>query len=82
MQYIANWIAYREDCMSNAQEKRVTRVAQTKGFTLEKVGKGPHHGRFAIVNVQQGSRMPSGVTGAEYSFSIAEAEDWLTKAAK
>jgi hypothetical protein len=68
--------------MSNAQEKRVARTAQTKGFALEKVGKGPHHGRFAIVNVAQGSRMQSGIAGAEYSFSIGEAEEWLAKATK
>jgi hypothetical protein len=41
--------------MSKSQEKRVDRIAQGKGFRLEKVGKGPHHGRFAIVNVVEGS---------------------------
>jgi hypothetical protein len=66
--------------MPNAHEKRVTRTALTKGYTLEKVGKGPHHGRFSIVKTSQGSRMPSGIPGAEYSFSIDEAEDWLTRA--
>jgi hypothetical protein len=68
--------------MSNAKEKQVTRTAAAKGYTLEKVGKGPHHGRFSIVNVAQGSRMPSGIVGSEFSFSIEEAESWLAKAAK
>ena len=65
--------------MPNAVEKRINRVADAKGYRLEKVGKGPHHGRFAIVNVAEGSRMTSGVPGAEYSFSPEEAEDWLAK---
>jgi hypothetical protein len=63
--------------MSNAQEKRVNRTAETKGYVLEKVGKGPHHGRFAIKNKAEGARVPSGIAGAEYSFSLQEAEDWL-----
>ena len=41
--------------MTNSQEKRISRAAQTKGYRLEKVGKGPHHGRFCIVNVAEGS---------------------------
>jgi hypothetical protein len=65
--------------MTNSQEKRVSRVAQTRGYRLEKVGKGPHHGRFAIVNVAEGSRVSSGIPGAEFSFSLQEAEKWLTK---
>ena len=65
--------------MSNAQEKRISRVAETKGYRLEKVGKGPHHGRFAIINVAEGSRMNSEVRGAEFSFSPDEAEAWLAK---
>ena len=65
--------------MTNSQEKRVNRTAQTKGYRLEKVGKGPQHGRFSIVNVAEGSRIASGITGAEFSFSLQEAEDWLTK---
>jgi hypothetical protein len=68
--------------MSNAHEKRVIREATAKGYLLEKVGKGPHHGRFALVNKAEGSRVHSGVPGAEFSFSIDEAEAWLTKAAK
>ena len=36
--------------MTNTQEKHVTRLAQTKGYTLEKVGKGPHHGRFSLIS--------------------------------
>jgi hypothetical protein len=46
--------------MTNSQEKRVSRIAQSRGYRLEKVGKGPHHGRFAIVNVVEGSRVASG----------------------
>jgi hypothetical protein len=65
--------------MSNSQEKRVSRAALSKGYRLEKVGKGPHHGRFAIVNVAQGSRIASGVPGAEFSFALQEVEDWLAK---
>ena len=68
--------------MTNAAEKRVTRTASSKGYALEKVGKGPHHGRFAIIKTAEGSRMPSGVAGAEYSFSIEEAEQWLAKVPK
>ncbi|MEQ1697542.1 MAG: hypothetical protein ABL901_17040 [Hyphomicrobiaceae bacterium] len=66
--------------MPNAHEKRVMKEAAAKGYLLEKVGKGPHHGRFAIVNKAEGSRAHSGVAGAEFSFSIDEAEDWLAKA--
>jgi len=65
--------------MSNSEEKRLSRTAQTKGYRLEKVGKGPHHGRFAIVNVAEGSRISSGIPGAEFSFSLQEAENWLAK---
>ena len=63
--------------MSNAEEKRVNRTAQAKGYRLEKVGKGPHHGRFAIVNIAQAARMTSGVPGDEFSFSLADAATWL-----
>ena len=65
--------------MTNSQEKRVHRVAQSKGYRLEKVGKGPQHGRFSIVNVAESSRVASGVPDAEFSFSLQEAEDWLSK---
>lgn len=68
--------------MPNAHEKRVSQMALSKGYRLEKVGKGVHHGRFAIVNIAQGARMPSGIQGSEYTFSIDEAESWLAKAAK
>ena len=64
--------------MSNAQEKRLTRLAQAKGYRLEKVGKGPHHGRFALVS-DQGSRAASGIPGAGFTFSLEEAEAWLAK---
>jgi hypothetical protein len=66
----------RSDIMSKSQEKRVDRIAQSKGFRLAKVGKGPHHGRFAIVNVVEGSRITSDIPGAEFSFSLEEAEAW------
>jgi hypothetical protein len=65
--------------MTNSQEKRVSRMAQAKGYRPEKVGKGAHHGRFAIVKVDEDSRMRSGIPGAEYTFSLQEAEDWLAK---
>lgn len=65
--------------MTNAQEKQVARIAENKGYRLEKVGKGPHHGRFALVNKEQGSRVHSGIKDAEFSFSLQEAEDWLAK---
>jgi hypothetical protein len=68
--------------MPNAHEKRVSEMALIKGYKLEKVGKGVHHGRFAIVNIAQGARMTSGIQGSEYTFSIDEAESWLAKAAK
>ncbi len=68
--------------MTNTQEKHVTRAALSKGYTLEKVGKGPHHGRFSLLNKAEGARMNSGVPGAEFSFSLQEAEDWLAKAEK
>jgi hypothetical protein len=63
--------------MSNSQEKRVTRLAQAKGYRLEKVGKGAHHGRFCIV--AGGTRVQSGISGAEFSFTLDEAEQWLAK---
>ncbi len=65
--------------MTNSQEKRISRIAQAKGYRLEKVGKGSHQGRFCIVKVAEASRMSSGVPGAEFSFSLQEAEDWLSK---
>jgi hypothetical protein len=72
-------LLHGSQAMTNSQEKRVNRVAQSRGYRLEKVGKGPHHGRFAIVNVAEGSRVASGISGAEFSFSLQEAEEWLTK---
>ncbi|CFX01634.1 protein of unknown function [Candidatus Filomicrobium marinum] len=65
--------------MTNAQEKHVTRIAASKGYLLEKVGKGPHHGRFALVNKKEGNRAHSGIPDAEFSFTLQEAEDWLAK---
>lgn len=66
--------------MSNSQEKRVSRLAEAKGYRLEKVGKGPHHGRFCIV--ASGARVASGIAGAEFSFTLEEAEGWLAKHGK
>jgi len=65
--------------VTNAQEKHVSRLAQSKGYRLEKVGKGPHHGRFSLVSVAQGSRVASGIPDAGFTFSLQEAEDWLVK---
>jgi hypothetical protein len=65
--------------MTNAEEKRVGRIAESKGYRLEKVGKGPHQGRFSIVKKAGGSRMPSGISGSEFAFKLEEAEGWLTK---
>ena len=66
--------------MSNAQEKRLTRIAEAKGYKLEKVGKGPHHGRFCIV--ASGARISSGVVGSEFSFTLEEADKWLSSHGK
>ena len=66
--------------MSNAQEKRLSRIAEAKGYKLEKVGKGPHHGRFCIV--VSGTRISSGIAGAEFSFTLEEADDWLRQHGK
>ena len=68
--------------MTKSDEKRITQAAQNKGYRLEKVGKGPHHGRFGLVNVAEGSRMSSGIPGAEFTFSLEEAEAWLAKKVK
>jgi hypothetical protein len=64
--------------MSNADEKRVNRIAERKGFRLEKAGHGKAHGRFYIMSVVEGTRMRSGVVDHEYSFSLEEAEAWLS----
>jgi len=61
--------------MTGAHEKSVHRLAERKGFRLDKVGKG--HQRFYIVDLASGGRMPSGVPDHEYSFSLEQAEDWL-----
>jgi hypothetical protein len=41
----------RSDPMTNAQEKRVNRIAELKGFRLEKGGHGKGHGRFYIMDL-------------------------------
>jgi hypothetical protein len=68
--------------MTNAQEKRVTRIAELKGFRLEKAGHGKGHGRFYIMNVAEGGRVRSDVLDHEYSFSLEEAEAWLSTHSK
>jgi hypothetical protein len=68
--------------MTNAQEKRLNRIAERKGFRLDKGGHGKGHGRFYIMNLAEGGRMRSGVRDHEYSFSLEEAEAWLDAHAK
>ena len=63
--------------MSNAEEKRVSRLAERKGFHLEKAGHGKGHGRFCIMSPAGGGRMRSGVHDHEYYFTLDEAEAWL-----
>ena len=63
--------------MTNAQEKRVKRIAEHKGFRLDKAGHGKGHSRFYIINMAEGGRMRSGVLDHEYSFSLEEAEAWF-----
>ena len=66
--------------MTNTQERHATRIAESKGYKLEKVGKGAHHGRFSLINKAQGSRVRSDVPGADFTFSLEEVEAWLAKA--
>ena len=73
-------VAHRRASDDNTQEKHVSRLAQSKGYRLEKVGKGPHHGRFCLVNVAHGSRAAPDIPGAGFSFSLDEAEASLMKA--
>ncbi len=68
--------------MTNAQEKRVNRIAELKGFRLERAGHGKGHGRFYIMNLAEGERMRSGILDHEYSFSLEEAEAWLATHSK
>jgi hypothetical protein len=68
--------------MTNAQEKRVNRIAELKGFRLEKAGHGKGHGRFYIMNLAEGARMRSGILDHEYSLSLEEAEAWLATHSK
>ena len=42
--------------MSNADEKRVGRIAERNGFRLEKAGHGKGHGRFYIVKSGRGRK--------------------------
>ena len=57
--------------MTSGHEKAVHRLAERKGFRLDKMGKG------YIVDLASSGRMPSGVPHHEYSFSLEEAERWL-----
>ena len=68
--------------MTNTQERHATRIAASKGYIMEKVGKGPHHGRFSIINKAEGARVRSDIPGAEFTFSLAEAEAWLAACGK
>jgi hypothetical protein len=63
--------------MSNSEEKRVNNKAMAKGYRLEKIGKGPHNGRFSIVKISEGARVPSGIPADEFSFSLDQAATWL-----
>jgi hypothetical protein len=65
--------------MTGSHEKSVHRLAERKGFRLDKVGKGHH--RYALINLESGARMASGVPDHEYSFSLDEAEAWLSRPA-
>jgi hypothetical protein len=66
--------------MTNAEEKRISRIAERSGYRLDKVGSGKGHGRFYIVNLTEGQRMRSGVLDHEYS--LEEAEAWLATHSK
>jgi hypothetical protein len=72
----------QERPVTNAQEKRINRIAERNGFRLDKVGSGKGHGRFYIVNLTEGQRMRSGILDHEYSFSLEEAEAWLATHSK
>jgi hypothetical protein len=61
--------------MTGGHEKSVHRLAERKGFRLDKVGKGQQ--RFSIVDLASGERMASSVPEHEYSFSLEQAEEWL-----
>ncbi len=63
--------------MSNSEEKRVNKLAERKGFHLEKAGHGHSHGRFYIKDVAEAARMHSGVVDHEFTFTLEEAEAWL-----
>ena len=70
------WFASTRRCaMTAAHEKSVCRLAERKGFRLDKVGKGQH--RFYIINLESSGRMSSAVPDHEYSFSLEQAEEWL-----
>ena len=56
--------------MNNSQEKRVNRIAHTKGYRPENVGKGSHRDGFSIVHLVEGTRCCVGVSGDGFSFSL------------
>ena len=64
----------------SADEKRLHHLAERKGYRLDKAGKGLH--RFYIVDLESGGRMPSDVSGHEFSFSLEEAKAWLAARAE
>ena len=61
--------------MTGAHEKSVHRLAERKGYRLDKVGKGQH--RFAMIDLATGGKAPSGVAGHDFVFTLEEAEEWL-----
>jgi hypothetical protein len=61
--------------MTGAHEKSVHRLAERKGYRLDKVGKGQH--RFAMIDLATSGKVPSGVAGHDFSFTLEEAEAWL-----
>jgi hypothetical protein len=40
--------------MTNAQEKHIGRIAERKGFRLDRSGHGEGHGRFYIMKLAEG----------------------------
>ena len=61
--------------MTGAHEKSVHPLAGRKGYRPDKVGKGQH--RFAMIDLATGGKVPSGVAGHDFSFTLEEAEVWL-----
>jgi hypothetical protein len=72
---LSRFILARPSARTGAHEKSVHRLAERKGFRLDKVGKGQH--RFSMMDVGSGGKVSSGVAGHEFSFTLEEAEAWL-----